>query len=512
MKKPGGKNPNKEQYQRLRLLAWDELWKTEVPRFDAGSPEERLANVSLIRAIGVVFIESGDPAAKADVARWLRGLLRDPEEKIRRYAMAALPKIGVGTAEESELLGLFQATDSERERKFLSRSLDKIGGSATLEVLRSAPDLLPMRDQRVRANIARLESPGAIALERPLPDFEGVAIHLRCRHGLEDIVREEALELAGFRCPGTSPGLVRLTPLAAFSLSDLYALRCFGTLGVVLGTVDRGQPSVAEALARTIASPLARRLLSAWTDGPIRYRLEFVDRGHQRALVKDVAARAYAECPEILNDSRQATWSVDIHPAGKFLSVELRPRLVPDPRFSYRRQDVPAASHPPLAACMARLSASAHHVGPVWDPFCGSGLELIECARLGGVAQVLGSDRSPEAIAIAGDNFSSAGLAIPATFHCCDFRDFAREAGIRPGGLAKILTNPPLGRRVRIANLPGLIRDLFAEANDLLCSGGSLVFVNPVDLASPFPDLRLKSSRRIDLGGFDGQLEHYIRQ
>ena len=123
-----------------------------------------------------------------------------------------------------------------------------------------------------------------------------------------------------------------------------------------------------------------------------------------------LAGQVYALRPEMLNDARNVTWTMDIYADGAGRSVELRPNLTPDPRFYYRRQDVPAASHPPLAACMARLAGRVEHE-IIWDPFCGSGLELIECALLGGVERICGTDRSAAAIAIARGNFAAAKVA-----------------------------------------------------------------------------------------------------
>jgi len=511
----GKTNPTKALYQKLRLLAWEQLWEQEVPRFDRAGQAERTANVALVRAVGVVFSESGDPSQKDAVAQWLRGLLKDPEEKIRRYAMAAIPKIGAGRSEEADLLNLLQKTRLEREKKFLARSLDKIGGTATLDVLGSNPGLLSGSGQKVKASVAREFRPGRVRLDRPLKDAAGIRIHLRSRRGLEEIVRDEVVGCAAarelFRVVGTRPGTVMLEAVAPFSLGDLYALRCFWTAGFVLGSFEspRGEADP-DAIAAAVTSPLARRSFESWTDGPARYRLEFVGRGHQRGAVREIAERAFALCPAILNDARSAPWAVDIYSSRGHVSVELRPRLVPDPRFAYRRDDVPAASHPPLAACMARLAGPMRD-GILWDPFCGSGLELIERSMLGGVRIALGSDRSAEAVDIARDNFAASGVPASARFACCDFRDFARAEGLAPESISQIITNPPLGRRVPIVNLPGLIRDLFGAADALLAPGGSLVFANPVALRCPFPSLRLMSSRTVDFGGFDCRLEHYSK-
>ena len=102
-------NTSKELYRELRALPWEQLWKDEVQRFDRATARERFERVSVVRAVGVVFPESGPAEQRDEVRAWLRGLLHDPEEKIRRYAMAALPKIGAGAGDEAELLALLPA-------------------------------------------------------------------------------------------------------------------------------------------------------------------------------------------------------------------------------------------------------------------------------------------------------------------------------------------------------------------------------------------------------------------
>lgn len=507
---------DKELYRQLRILSCEELWKEEVPRFDRADPKERLERVAVIRALGVAFSGAGTADQKADVRAWLTRLLQDPAEKIRRYAMAALPKIGAGRREESELLSLLKTTTGEREKKYLGRALDKIGGMATLEAVAGAHGLLPQTEQKVKARVARTQRPSAIRMDGVLSRFAGLRIHLRCRRGLEAIVRDEFEERIGlkgkFRIAEVCSGLVAITPVAPFSLADIYTLRCFGTVNVVLGTVRGGAlEETTEALARVITSPLSRLLLTTFTEGSLRYRLDFISKSHQRGAVRLLANRAYALCPDILNDARLAPWSMDIREGGRGLSVELRPRLAPDPRFSYREDDVAAASHPPLAACMARMAGRMKDE-IVWDPFCGSGQELVERALLGGVKSVYGTDISPEAIAIAQTNFAAAKVkAVQSKFACCDFRSFAKVEGLGPGSVTLIITNPPMGRRIRIPNMRGLFADFFAVAAVALRPGGRLVFANPLRLEPRDPSLKLQSRRVVDLGGFDCRLEMYLK-
>jgi 23S rRNA G2445 N2-methylase RlmL len=501
----------KDLYKQLRGLSWHTLWSGEVARFDASSPEERKKRVAVIRAVGVVFAESGPAEEKTRVQEWLLGLSQDPCEQVRRYAMAAMPKIGAGANEERKLLSALRTTTEEREKKFLVRTLGKIGGSAALE-----QGFLGDAEQKVKASIARRESPSAVRITGVPADFPELRIHLRGRAGLERIVSDEVeqsqREHGKFRVTEVHSGRVTIVPMAPFLLGEIYAMRCFGTAGFVLGRTEGATETESiEALATVITSSLARRLFQAFTEGSIRYRLNFVSKGHQRAAVARLANRVYARCPEILNDARRVTWTVDIYPDGRGHLVELRPNMTPDPRFSYRQKDIPAASHPPLAACLARL---AGRIGNevIWDPFCGSGLELIESAMLGGVRSVHGTDRSAEAVAIAQENFAAAKAeSVPAKFICGDFRDIASGQGLGTGTVTLIITNPPMGMRVPVADLRQLIQDLFRIAATVLKPGGRLVFVNPLSMETPHPLLKRQFQQKVDMGGFECRMEKYLR-
>lgn len=506
-----------DSYARFRTCSCRELWEKHMPRFDRLTGRARLDDVGLVRAVGVVFAEHGSEQEKASVRAWMRTLLQDPEEKIRRYAINALPKLASGPGEEQALLALLARTASEREKTSLTTALDKIGGRATLELLDKNPGLSPVTQQRIRANVARGEGTGGVVMDRNLSDIRGLRIHLRGRRGLEPFVREELEHHPRtrdrFQVIEAGKGLVALRPLSSFSLGDLYSLRCCGSVGFVVGLVKESTaPERTEAMARAIASPISRRLFQSFHQGPPRYRLEFLEPGNTRNLVRDIAARAFALCPDILNDSHQAPWAIDVHRTKAGESLELRPRLSPDPRFSYRVGDVAAASHPPLAACLARWAGRTDSPERIWDPFCGSGLELIESALLGRVQEIHGTDLSAEALAITRANLEAASLAgVKTRLTCCDFRDFQQKAGIQPDSLTLVISNPPLGRRIRIPNLRGLMEDLLRAAATVLQPGGRLVFTNPMKLECPVPSLQLESRIMADLGGFDCRLEKYVK-
>ncbi|NBS05007.1 MAG: hypothetical protein EBS64_07355 [Verrucomicrobia bacterium] len=101
-------------YRQLRELPAAQLWNEEVPKFNQLSAKERNQQVALVRAVGVVFSTSRNPEMKAAVKAWMIGLLQDPSEKIRRYATAAIPKLGGDEASEQKLLDILRWRNRER--------------------------------------------------------------------------------------------------------------------------------------------------------------------------------------------------------------------------------------------------------------------------------------------------------------------------------------------------------------------------------------------------------------
>ena len=69
-----------------------------------------------------------------------------------------------------------------------------------------------------------------------------------------------------------------------------------------------------------------------------------------------------------------------------------------------------------------------------------------------------------------------------------------------------------MGRRVPIADLRGLMRDLFAVAATVLRPGGRLVLANPLSSETPHPALQLEFRQAVDFGGFDCRLEMYQKR
>ena len=203
----------------------------------------------------------------------------------------------------------------------------------------------------------------------------------------------------------------------------------------------------------------------------------------------------------MINDSRDAPWTVEVDPArDEMLCI---PRH--DDRFDYREADVRAASHPTLAATLAWVGAP--RAGEtVWDPFCGSGTELVECARLQPDLHLWGTDVEDEALQAARANVAAFGLdAGRVHLERADARTAQPPEGLSPVSL--ILTNPPMGRRVaRDGSLKPLLAGFIGRLRFVLGPGGRLVWVTPLPAftaeEAQAAGLRVEDLGEFDMGGF----------
>jgi hypothetical protein len=254
----------------------------------------------------------------------------------------------------------------------------------------------------------------------------------------------------------------------------------------------------------------ARALIETWTIGQPRFRVDWLRGGHRRRATWALAAAAERELPWLVNDPRESPWelAIDDPPASSQradITVELRPRGLAAPRFTYRRGDVPAASHPTLAAALARV-AEARPDEIVWDPFVGSGLELIERGLLGTARRLIGSDIDPRALAVARRNVEAAKTTRVELLE-------GDATTLRPcREIDAIITNPPMGRRIR-GDIGPLLTRFLGHAAALLRSGGHLTWLSPLPQRTRHVairlGLRLEVQLTVDMGGFNAELQRW---
>jgi precorrin-6B methylase 2 len=433
----------------------------------------------------------------------LLAALSDPSPRCVRAAARALGKLGDGRAEE-QLLATLNDSELAEQRAALD-ALGKLGGERAREALarfESADTDVMRRAQNARALIERRATrhqDRSLVFDRALPGvFRVVA---RCRSGLGGVLRDEA---AACRVLGSDDARVELEHSG--SLGELLALRTALDFGVLV-PLDRAIADPAERIARALEGETASGVLSAWSSGVPTVRLEFGSGGHRRALSWSIARRLLAS-GKVANDPRAAAFTAEV-PDDAGTELLLVPRLSPDPRFAYRVKDVPAASHPTLAAALARL-AGVRPDDVIWDPFVGSGLELIERARLGPYARLIGSDLLPSALEAARVNAAAAKVE-RLELRQGDARTFS------PSGVRLIVTNPPMGRRVaRDGSLPGLLEQFIVHAARLLVPGGRLVWLSPLERHTARVGvengLSLESGPEVDLGGFRARIQAFERK
>lgn len=508
----------------------------------------------------------------------LLALLQDADPPARRNAIASLGRLPL-TADhaasplvEAALLAQWRAhpRPGPEDRRALAEALGKCGGQAALAALREVlgddaaePLLRPIAARAVLrlertllrpANPANLSpedathtSPGALTIDATAALPQPTAVTLLCRAGLTPLLVEELRERG--LVPAQAPLKIeeslqigepgRVTLRTTRPLAELLAARTCTELALPLTASRsplRGRAAanaklpgeLVERVAGALTDPRTVQLLRALGRAPLRYRIHFTAMGHRRALVWQIATAVSGRCPELRNDPRDSPWELRIGgelPASAAPSapaalasvaaeqrLELVPRQLPDPRFAYRRGDVPAASHPTLAAALARLTA-ARPDDVVWDPFVGSGSELIEVAlrsRQGSGAapvRLCGSDLSAAALATAADNAAAAGVELSLSL--------GDALGPPPPGLTRIITNPPMGRRVRRGDAAELLHRFAAHAARCLPRGGQLTWIAPQpQLTGPILQaggLKCVREHRIDMNGFWARLEVWVK-
>jgi len=469
------------------------------------------ARARLTRLVG----RAASRAGGEDLAEFLFERLRDADERTRRAAATALGKAHPQGAEAALLEALKQEA-SPSVRSAVVEALGKVGGADALSALSRLESGLDASRAGTKAKLivsrtlARA-TPGAIDPSREAPS--SLPVTLRCRAGLEGLLASEVSADLTPSLVTTGPGGPRVEATLKGRLDSLFEARMMLSFGFPLPEIDLGDRELSAVVADAITQPEAFTIFHHFTEGPVRYRIEWTGGGKRRAVVWRIAAavaqRARLE-QRLINDPTASLWEVLLYEAEGKLRIELSPKLK-DPRFTYRRGDVPGASHPTIAAALVHVGG----VRPddvVWDPFVGAGTELCERAIAGPFQLLIGSDRSSSVLPVAHENLISAGVhEKQITLLRGDATTLAP-----PGRPTLIITNPPLGRRVqRTADLAPMLDRFFENAAVRLAPGGRLVWFSPFPARSEVvarrSGLDLWFTQDVDMGGFTARMQAFRR-
>jgi 23S rRNA G2445 N2-methylase RlmL len=501
-----------DRAERVLLRIGPKLAPRAIALADKAAPRLR---ARLVRVVGRLDAP--------ETASFLLRAAHDTDPKTRRNALAALGRARTPEAEEA-LLDAWRTETNAPILKTIAASLGKLGTPRALDALRARPPgidadpelakTVSRASRTIERDVGRTEASAideTAAAKAPLP------ILFFCRPGLQAICADELESLRGWGAQAVGPGEVRA--VLRGPLASVLASRTTMHVGFPLAPVE-STGDLADAVARAIASHAARAIFRTFTRGVPRYRLAFAEGGHKRAIVWKIAELVQMRAPELVNDPKDSTWeavvrTASLHRAGAprrdEVSVVLVPRRLVDSRFAYRVAEVPAASHPTIAAALAFLGG-ARDDDVVWDPFVGSGLELVERARLGPWASLFGTDTDSRALAAAAKNLAEA--RVEARLERADALETT------PPGVTLLLTNPPMGRRVRAGEHEGLapfLERFVAHAARVLVPGrgARFVWVSPrgalTRAAAKRAGFVLERSQPIVMGTHEAEIQRFAR-
>lgn len=457
------------------------------------------------RLAKVVARFAADEALGTAAVGALLPLLKDDDGPTRRAAVQGLGK-SANREHESALLRAYETHEDLPTRRSIARAFGVLGGekaAAVLENVSNDPELIRIAREsliKIRRDTVRTEST-RIREDVALRHDQRIIFH--CKPGFEHIVAEEAEKVFSGKVkgPGEVHGYLR------GPLRTAIALRTPTYFSLPLPLRQRGGESVETTVAQLLTSKEAVEIFETFSDGPIRYRIEWIGAGHKRASTFRIAELVAKRAPSLINDTRDTPWTAEIEADVRGVQISLWPKALVDTRFDYIDERVEAASHPTVAAALAWVGG-VREDDVVWDPFAGGATELIERAKLGPYKMMYGSDNEASAIEIAKATVKRAG-----TSNIELIVGDARNLRL-PQAPTLILTNPPLGRRItRDSTLGPMLEDFLAHAARMLAPNGRLVWLSPqpartAELLTSF-GMTAVHHERVDLGGVYAELQAY---
>jgi hypothetical protein len=426
------------------------------------------------------------------------GALGSDSARVQREAVVQIGKSHNEVTNEREAIGrAFEALIASAAGALtaeLARALIEATGKLALpratEILESAKKYTGASTSGSLTTRAELRLSRDSAQEHARPAstqavFPESIIKLWCRQGLERLVEQELRE-SGFYTLTRHDGAIRVH--GSGTIDSLLKSRCHIEFGFELGTID-GELSP-EKLAVLLDLPSCKALFASLDQRQVLARFEFSS-GKQRALQWSVAEYLHQQRSYVVSAPAESLWTLQCVAQHASCTVYALPRKV-DMRFT-RGADVPAASHPTLAAALVRM-VGVTPSDVIWDPFVGSGTELLERAAQGPFARLVGSDISEAALAAAQQNLRH--LENWELFH---------------GSMHTFM--PP---DTTEAGLGEMLDNAVAHIAQLLPAGGKFAWYSPRSAASAAVaaehGLRLVEQFDVNMGGFWPTLQYYVKQ
>lgn len=414
-------------------------------------------------------------------------LFRQSLRAVGRYALADLIELALADPRILETPGL---------HRIAAESAAKCAGANAV----AARWVQAQGGEHAKARLmARREQLRAEAQPWTIPPtakwLAGVHLCLRFKEGMHDWVLREVKSQPGISLLKIGRGMIWLSCDADRPYAEILGWRTVLDHAFALPVPD---------LVQLAQSPqMQAQLKSIFGEAAISFRVARSEKGRARSW--EDGAKVMQQWEALVNEPRQSHLELSIFEDGPVRYALARPRLRErDVRFSYRVAEIPAASHPTVAAGLVAAANPGRH-DRVWDPFAGSGLELIEAGLRGGCELLLGTDLDADALAGAKANAAAAGVDL-----CLKQADAQRVDLPR---LTKVISNPPHGRRVaQNQDLAALYQGVLRQALSALVPGGEIhwLVVQPQWVHELCDAQRAQRDvlGRIDLGGI---VVHYQR-
>ncbi|MGN1235284.1 MAG: methyltransferase [Christensenellaceae bacterium] len=241
------------------------------------------------------------------------------------------------------------------------------------------------------------------------------------------------------------------------------------------------------------------------SDAPVlRYRITTAEFAEKKELLAKTQEALHREFPDrFVNSPSNYSLEFVLRKRKDRWSCLIRLCAFADPRYAYRKEDLPASISPTTAAILARIALGYQkHPARMLDPFCGTSTLPIELHFLAPNASLTGVDISENAIEKSRINSEAASVPIQLVHS-----DILRYRAEKPFDL--VVSNLPFGARVGThASNERLYREFVSQLPALLSDRGiACLYTTEIRLLSSLLKesgaLRLIKTIKMESGGLN---------